>query len=95
MLNSADQLLHKAAALMRERARQYDQPQGERSMGKAISAFNAITGRSLSESEGWLLLAVLKMVRDNQRQTAHQDSCEDLIAYCALYAESRLSKQDV
>ena len=36
------------------------------------------------------MLALLKMVRDNQRDTPHVDSCEDLIAYSALYAEARL-----
>jgi hypothetical protein len=46
----------------------------------------------MTEAEGWLLLALLKMVRDNQREAPHQDSCEDLIAYCALYGEARLGE---
>jgi hypothetical protein len=90
MKQTANQLLNKAATHMEQRAAQYDQPEGERSMGKAIAAFNAITGWGLPESDGWLLLAILKMVRDNQTVSAHQDSIEDLIAYCALYGESRL-----
>ena len=92
MKQTANQLLNKAATLMEQRGQQYDQPQGERSMGKTINAFNAITGKQLTESEGWLLLALLKMVRDNQRELPHQDSIEDLIAYCALYGESRLEQ---
>ena len=90
---SADQLLTKAADLMVERGKQYDQPQGERSMGRAVAALNIILGReALSESEGWLLLQILKDVRDRQRQKPHPDSLEDCIAYAALKAEARLGE---
>jgi len=92
MKHTANQLLNKAATLMEQRGQQYDQPEGERSMGKTINAFNAITSHVMTEAEGWLLLALLKMVRDNQREVPHQDSCEDLIAYCALYGEARLGE---
>lgn len=83
-------LLERASRLLRQRGQQYDQPEGERSMGRTVSAFNAVTGHTLTEAQGWLLMALLKMVRDNQRPAPHQDSCEDLVAYCALYGESRL-----
>lgn len=87
----APQILTEAAAIMAERGKQYDKPDGERSMAQTVAAFNAITGGTLRESDGWLLLALLKMVRDNQRQAPHADSCLDLVAYAGLYAESRLS----
>lgn len=83
-------LLDRASSLLRQRGQQYDQPQGERSMGRTVAAFNAVTGHNLTEAQGWLLMALLKMVRDNQRTAPHQDSCEDLVAYSALYGESRL-----
>ena len=86
---SARDLLNRAALLMQDRGRTYDKPEGERSMGRTVEAFNAITGRDLTESEGWLLMAVLKAVRAQTRSEPHQDSFEDLIAYAALYAESR------
>ena len=92
MKTTAPQLLNKAATIMAQRGQQYDKPEGERSMGKTVAAFNAITGRDLTEAEGWLLMAVLKMVRDNQRVEAHQDSCEDLVAYASLYGEARLGE---
>jgi hypothetical protein len=57
-------------------------------MGKAVTAFNAITGHTLSESEGWLLLQVLKDVRLFTREAYHADSAEDCIAYAALKAEA-------
>lgn len=85
----ADELLSKAAQHMRDRSVTYDKPDGERSMGKAVQAFNAITGRDLTEPEGWLLLQVLKDVRLFQRPGYHADSAEDCIAYAALKAEAK------
>jgi uncharacterized membrane protein len=84
----ATEFLHKAAALMEARGKEYDRPEGERAMGRAVQAFNAITGRDLSEPEGWLLLQVLKDVRQWQRPTYHADSAEDCVAYAALKAEA-------
>lgn len=89
----APALLDAAARHMEDRAKTYDQPGGERSMGKTVAAFNIITGRNLSESEGWLLMQILKDVRDRQRTTPHIDSLEDCIAYSALKAEARISEQ--
>lgn len=86
----AQDLLHRAADLMDERGKQYDQPSGERSMQAAVTAFNAISGYSLTEADGFLLMALLKMVRDQQRETPHRDSIEDLVAYASLYGEARM-----
>lgn len=86
---TAPALLKQAAGHMAERAKQYDSPAGERSMGKAVQAFNAITGRDLTEPEGWLLMQVLKDVRLFQRPGYHADSAEDCIAYAALKAEAK------
>lgn len=85
----AAELLGRAAKHMRDRAATYDKPEGERSMGRAVDAFNAVTGHTLKESEGWLFMALLKAVRSETRSEPHQDSLEDLIAYTALYAEAR------
>jgi hypothetical protein len=85
----AAELLGRAAAHMHARSATYDAPGGERSMGKAVAAFNAITGHSLTESEGWLLLQVLKDVRLFTRSEYHADSAEDCIAYAALKAEAK------
>ena len=86
---TASQINESAMKHIRDRASTYDQLQGERSMGKTVIAFNAITGRDLTESEGWLMLQVLKDVRQWQNPNEyHQDSGEDCIAYAALKAES-------
>lgn len=86
---TAPEFLRRAAEIMEERGKQYDKPQGERSMGKCVAAFNIVTGRSLTEAEGWLLLQILKDVRLWQRPGFHRDSAEDAIAYAALKAEAK------
>jgi len=85
----ATEFLSKALNLLEERGKDYDQPEGERSMGRTVTAFNAITGHSLKESDGWLILQILKDVRQNQnRDSYHADSAEDCISYAALKAEA-------
>jgi len=89
----APELLQNAANIMAERGKQYDKPEGERSMGKCVAAFNIITDKTLTEAEGWLLLQLLKDVRQWQRPGYHQDSSEDCIAYAALKAEAKQQEQ--
>lgn len=89
MTITAPELLERAAGHMRDRAATYDKPEGERSMAQTVAAFNAVTGRNLSEAEGWLLLDILKQVRLFQRPGYHPDSAEDHIAYAALMAEAK------
>jgi hypothetical protein len=93
MKTTANQLLNKAASHMEQRATVYDKPKGERSMRQAVSAFNAITGTGITTSQGWLLLTLLKFVRDQSREAPHVDSVEDAIAYAALYGEERLADE--
>lgn len=87
------EFLQSAMDVQKERGEQYDKPSGERSMGATVLAFNAITGRDLSEAEGWLLLQTLKDVRQWQNPYRyHHDSALDGVAYSALKAEA-LSEQ--
>ena len=85
----AAELLGRAAAHMHDRASTYDEPESERSMGKIVTAFNAITGRDLTESEGWMFMQQVKLVRLFTRSDYHADSAEDNIAYAALLAEAK------
>lgn len=84
----APELLAQAARHMQERAATYDKPQGERSIARTVLAFNALTGHNLSETDGWLLMMLLKAVRLTQRATYHADSAEDMVAYAALVGEA-------
>ena len=85
---TAHDFLVKANELMAQRGQTYDQPTGERSMGKTVVAFNAITGQTLTEAEGWLLLQLLKDARQWSRTEYHADSAEDGVAFSALKAEA-------
>jgi hypothetical protein len=89
------EFLQAAIDVQAERGVTYDKPSGERSMGATVTAFNAITGRDLSEAEGWLLLQTLKDVRQWQNPSKyHHDSALDGVAYSALKAEA-LSEEQV
>ena len=86
---SAPGILTSAAGHMADRAAIYDKPEGERSMGKTVAAFNILTDHKLTEAQGWLLLQLLKDVRLFQRDGFHRDSAEDCVAYAALKAEAK------
>ena len=84
---NAHDILQAAAGHMRDRAATYDKPEGERSMGATVAAFRAVTGVSLTETQGWLFMALLKAVR-SQQGAYRADSFEDGAAYFALAGES-------
>lgn len=86
---TAQDLLTAAGAHMAQRATTYDAEGGERSMGKAVAALNAITGQDVTEAQGWLLMELLKNVRLFARPAFHQDSAEDGVAYAALMGEAK------
>ena len=79
--------LTEAAEVMAERGKTYDAGQ-ERSMSATVAAFNAITGRDLTEAEGWGFMLLLKLVRQRNGKFKHKDSALDAVAYAALMAES-------
>lgn len=87
----APTLLDAAAEHMRDRAATYDQPEGERSMALTVKTFNTLTGHELTESQGWTLMLLLKLVRDQQRKVPHRDSIDDSVAYAALRGEARMA----
>lgn len=84
----APAILERAAQHMRDRAAARDKPEGERSMGRTVQAFNAITGHRISERDGWLFMAVLKAARACNTPAGRPDDYEDGAAYFALAGES-------
>ena len=91
----AHDYLDEARNTLVQRGKDYDTEQdepsgGERSMGKAVDMFNICTGSEMLESEGWLLLQILKDVRQwtNLHNGMHEDSALDSISYAALKAEA-------
>lgn len=92
---SATKLLEKAAGHLKDRAATYDKPEGERSIGAAVRAFNAVTGDGLMNTgeRGWLFMAILKMVR-SQQGNYRADNYEDLAAYSALMGEAACEERN-
>lgn len=87
-MSDAIAYLERAQELLGERGKSYDTDSGERYMANAVAAFNAITGHTLSEGEGWLFMCMIKDARQWQRPGFHRDSAEDAVAYSALKAEA-------
>lgn len=84
---TASTTLKKAADLLEERGKNYDSGH-ERSMAQAVGAFNCITGLKLTETQGWLFMQCVKLVRQQNAKGFHQDSYEDDVAYAALKTEA-------
>lgn len=74
---------------MEDRASTYDSPEGERSMSATVTAFNAVTGDGLmnTEERGWLFMQLLKAVRSQQGEF-RADSYEDGASYAGLAGEA-------
>lgn len=86
-MTQAHEILTQAASEMQDRATTYDKPEGERSMAATVAAYNAVTGQSMTEVQGWLFMVMLKAVR-SQQGDYRADSFIDGAAYFALAGES-------
>lgn len=84
---TAQAILQAGLGHMQDRAATYDKPEGERSMGATVEAFNAVTGLSLSTEQGWLFQILLKAVR-SQQGGFRLDTYEDGAAYFGLMGEA-------
>lgn len=83
---SAVETLRRAADLIELRGKQRDSDAGERSMARTVAAFNAVYGASLTETQGWHFMELLKMARSSQGAYV-ADDFDDKVAYAALAAE--------
>lgn len=83
---AASTILHNAAAEMQDRAASRDTPEGERSMGRCVKAFNAMFGTELTETQGWQFMELLKMARSAGGEF-RLDDFTDGVAYAALAGE--------
>ncbi len=83
----AVELLQAAIDAIGNRAAERDKPDGERSMRRAVESFNALHGTTLSETQGWQFMAILKMARASTGKLRIDDYI-DQAAYAALAAES-------
>ena len=84
----ADEILQVANEAIAQRGVMYDSTgqQQERSMGKVVAMFNALTGHELTNEQGWKFMCLLKLARSEQGEFS-LDSFIDLAAYAALAGE--------
>lgn len=85
-MKTASTILEKAAGHLSDRAVTYDNPEGERSMGKVVEMFNTLTDNKLTIEQGYHFMALLKAVRSQQGEFK-MDNYEDGAAYFALAGE--------
>lgn len=84
---TAPDFLERGAQHMRDRAAQRDKPNGERSMARAVAAFNAQEGTNLTEEQGWRFMVQLKYSRACAGVFV-ADDYEDMAAYAGLAGEA-------
>lgn len=85
---SAPDLLREAATIIDQRSASRDLP-AERAMRRTVGAFNMLTGQSLTETQGWLFMAVLKLARASAG-AFQRDDLLDGAAYMALALEAEI-----
>lgn len=85
-IDSAHSFLEEASNTMKARAQLRDAQGGERSMARTVAIFNAWTGNTISEDDGWRFMIALKQAREVQGKY-NRDDYVDLSAYCGLLGE--------
>lgn len=83
---TATTLLQEGQDILKARAALRDSDEGERSMARTVAIFNAWTGSSMSEENGWRFMIALKQAREIQGDF-HKDDYQDLVNYSALLGE--------
>lgn len=78
----APDILTTAARVMADRGKHRDNGE-ERSMAKAVAAFNVLTGHRLDEVDGWRFMEILKIARGRE-----PDNFVDGAAFAALAGEA-------
>jgi hypothetical protein len=83
--SEAQKMLLEAYQAIDNRAAERD-TEAERSMKRAVAIFNAFSGRSLTETEGWMFMVCLKMARAKAGKFQRDDYI-DMASYAALAGE--------
>jgi hypothetical protein len=88
---TASDILQLGLQVLEQRGVERDQPGGERSMPAVVEAFHALTGHVLSEQQGWLFMALVKIKR-SQSGRPDIDHYVDGANYFALAGEAALTE---
>ena len=84
---AAHEFLERGVSHMRGRVVQRDSEAGERSMARAVAAFNAQEGTNLTEAQGWRFMIQLKYARAVNGVFV-ADDYDDMAAYAGLAGEA-------
>ena len=87
---SAEAILYAAAKAIADRSSTRDNGD-EKSMKRTVGFFNMLADTGLTEREGWLFLACVKLCR-SQQGDFHVDDYIDAASYIALAGESEASE---
>ncbi len=90
-----DGILTEAAEILKQRGIDYDgkgYQGGERSMEQTVKLFEVLTGKKLSELDGWRFLICLKLARSTTGKPK-RDSYVDLAGYTGLAGECALESR--
>lgn len=87
----SEKILSDAIQIQRDRAKLRDSESGERSMENLVKTFNALTGHTLTVSEGWEFMVLLKMVRGRQGGF-NRDDYVDGASYFSLLGEEEAKR---
>jgi len=82
----ACEILHAASECIGDRAKDRDLPDGERTMRRIVGTFEQLTSIRITETQGWLFMAIVKLAR----ATAGRHRLDDFIdgaSYMALAGE--------
>ena len=89
---TASDILNEASSTIKQRGEERDKGQ-ERSMRSTVDAFNAVTGLTMTETQGWQFMVILKLARANGGNFKLDDYL-DGAAYMALAGECELNEQN-
>lgn len=85
---TAAEFLSRADSTINQRGKDYDTESGERSGEPVAIAFNALTGKSITGAEVYLIQQLLKDRRQWTAQQFHYDSALDSVSFAALKSEA-------
>ena len=75
-----------AQEILKERAKEYESPKGEKSMEQITHLFNTLFNKDLTPTQGYVFMVLLKLVRATKRGFK-EDTYIDAINYIALAGE--------
>ena len=94
-MDKAQDILISGAMAIKDRSSVRDDDCGK-SMSRTVGFFDSLTGKEMTEREGWIFMACVKLSRSQQGEF-HEDDYIDAAAYIALagaaaYGEVRPSR---